>query len=192
MTAKEKFFQAIEQLGAKRVENLFGTPSWSCLADGNVHIFNQPDGDEHFDHFTISVEYATWSVHVLKTVIWATANDGVSHPHKPDEELLELILKFIEEYADCTEEERVKVMFYLWDIGAFDIPREMGESWLEHESYEDDVDYESMLRLDDETHSIICQIQGLFDWLDDHNEPGDRIIVTLANDVICQVVGKAE
>lgn len=172
MTKKEKFFQAIDELGAKRVTE-FGWADvpdenvWLAYHCGDVHIFNQPDGDEHFDHYIIGAEQCHWNNMVLCDIIYLTDLDGNDQPLCEDERIL--LRTFATDDESLSDEETMHAIFLLWDNCDSIVNCISKTGWSQYEKYEDDVDYESMLRLDDETHSIICQIQGLFNWLDDHN-----------------------
>lgn len=171
MTAKEEFFQVIEELGAKRVTE-FG---WANIPDENVwvayrckdvYIFSQPDGDEHFDCYMIGTEQCHWDIMVLNAIICLTNTDDSDYCAAEDERIL--LRQFAYDETEMTEEEIMHVIWYLWEHDECITNSVSPAGWCQHEEYEDDVDYESMLRLDDEAHSVICQIQSLFQWLDDH------------------------
>lgn len=173
MTKKEKFFHAINELGAKRVTE-FGWADvpdknvWVAFRNKEVHIFSNPGGDTgYFDHYIIGVERCHFDFMVLNAIISLTNLDDPDYCAAEDERIL--LRQFAYDDTDMAEDELMHAVWYLWEHDECITNSISKAGWSRHEEYEDDVDYESMLRLDDEAHSIICQIQGLFNWLDDHN-----------------------
>ena len=178
MTAKEKFFQAIEQLGAKRVTE-FG---WAHAADQNVwvayrnkdvHIFNQPDGDEFFDHYTVDVEQCRRNSLVLCDIINLTNLDEANCLQE-DERIL------LRTYATgdslLSWEEAMHAIFLLWDNCDSIVNCISMCGWSRHINYEDDdeTDYVAKMRLTTEQRELIKKFE---DVAKECNDAGVHFVV---------------
>ena len=192
MTAKEKFFQAIEQLGAKRVTE-FG---WANIPDQNVwvayhckdvHIFAQPDGGQHFDHFIIGVEQCHWDNMVLCAIIRLTNLDDDYYCAAEDERIL--LRQFAYDDTDMTEEDLMHAIWYLFEHDECIINSISPSGWSQYIKYEDDKpDQSVLLALASFQQPVVTLIESLFAQAKDlgvgyYQDEDNNIVFYNANNV---------
>lgn len=192
MTKKEKFFQAIDQFGAKRVTefgwaNIPDQNVWVAYRNKDVHIFSQPDGDEYFDHYIIGAEQCHWNNMVLCDIIYLTDLDGNDQPLCEDERIL--LRTFATDDESLSDEETMHAIFLLW-YNCDSITNSISKTgWSQHGDYKDDVeDGSELLALNIEQLSIASTIVTLFQMaeragLGYYQDENSRLVFFNANNV---------
>lgn len=162
MTAKEKFYNMVESLGAERRGEIKNREVYASYQAGDkVHILHVYD-EYTFDHYVIDAAVASVEPQVLVEIVAATNTDS---DNCANEDMRHLLRVFIGACTDCeTIKELVNVIVWLWNnTGAFDCLWENHGPFF-HEKFEDDKAQNpaELLALDIEQRGVVNQIEDLF------------------------------